>query len=103
MLRNVAPTPVALWKTLTRNRPPSLLTYEKSMSCFCRKPLALRVAQDLVDVAFELGVAEVAELDRHEVAVQAQHRRHADGEVDVGAALREAQLQERVDTCHGVT
>ena len=62
--------------------------------------LLLRGAQDLVDVALELGVAEVAELDRHQVAVQPQHRRHADGEVDVGAALREAELQERVDTGH---
>ena len=26
MLRNVAPTPVALWNTFTRKRPPSLLT-----------------------------------------------------------------------------
>ena len=71
------------------------------MSCPCAEPLALRLGQDLGDVAFELGVAQVAELDRHQVAVHAQHRRHADGEMDVGAALREAELQECVDACHG--
>jgi hypothetical protein len=41
--------------------------------------LALRLAQDFVDVALELGVAQVTKLDRHEVAVQPQHRRNADG------------------------
>src|SRR5690606_15556165 len=62
--------------------------------------LPLAFGQDLVDVAFELRFAEVAELDRHQVAVQTQHRRNADREVHVGAALRQAELQERIDSCH---
>ena len=70
---------------------------------FLPEALALRVGQDLVDVTLELGVSQVAELDRHEVAVQPQHRRHADGEVNVRAALREPQLQECVDACHAFT
>ena len=35
-----------------------------------------------------------------EIAVHAQHRRHADGQVHIGAALLRAELQERVDTRH---
>ena len=38
-----------------------------------------------------------------QVAVHAQHRRQADGEMDVGAALLGAQLEECVDARHGAT
>ena len=56
--------------------------------------------QDLGDVAFELGVAQLAELDRHEIAVHAQHRRYADGQMDIRAALLGAELQERINARH---
>ena len=62
--------------------------------------LQLRLGQDLRDVALELRVAQVAKLDRQQIAVHAQHRRHADGQMQVRAALRRAQLEERVDSCH---
>ena len=61
----------------------------------------LVLGEDLGEVAFELRVADVAELDGHEIAVHAQHGRHTDGEVHVGAALLHAELQERVDASHG--
>ena len=60
----------------------------------------LRRSQNLGDIALELGVAEVAEFDRHQIAEHAQHRRHADRQVQIGAALRHAQFEERVDSCH---
>jgi hypothetical protein len=63
-------------------------------------PLLLRLTEDLFDIAVELRIAEIAELDRHEVAVQTQHGRDADGEVHVRAALRQSELEERVDTGH---
>ena len=56
--------------------------------------ILLRVAQDLHDVTFELGVGQFPELDRHQVAVHAKHRRYAHGQVDVGTALGEAEFQE---------
>jgi hypothetical protein len=40
------------------------------------------------------------ELDGQQVAVHAQHRRHPDREVYIGAALGKAQLQECIDTRH---
>ena len=63
--------------------------------------LLLGGGEDFADVGLELGGAEVAELDRHEIAMQAEHRRHADGEVHVGAALGQAELQEGIYACHG--
>ncbi len=63
--------------------------------------LLVRRCQDLGDVALELGLGEVAELDRQQLAVHAQHRRHADRQVHVRAALRGAELQECVDSCQG--
>src|SRR5690606_36647665 len=57
-------------------------------------------AHDLGDIAFELRLAQIAELDRQQIAMHAQHGRDADREVDVRAALIGAQLQECVDTGH---
>jgi hypothetical protein len=54
--------------------------------------ILLRIAQDFREVTLKLAVGEFAKLDGHEVAVHAQHWRHADGEMDVGATLGEAQL-----------
>ena len=51
--------------------------------------------------ALEFGIGQIAEFDRHQVAVHAQHRRHADRQMDVGTALGETQFQERVDAWHG--
>jgi hypothetical protein len=65
--------------------------------------LPLRAGQDLTDIAVELGHSQVAEFDRQEIAMHAQHGRHADGEVHVGAALLRAKLKERVDTRQGDT
>ncbi len=62
--------------------------------------LQLVLGQHLGNVAFELGLTQIAEFDGHEIAVHAQHRRHADRQMQVRAALRHAQLQERVDSCH---
>ena len=98
--RNVAPRPVSLRNTLTRKRPPSADTYEKSRSLPLPKYSCWFLREDLGEIALELRVADVAELDRHEVAVHAQHGRHADGQVHVGAALLHAELQERVDAGH---
>jgi hypothetical protein len=61
--------------------------------------LFLLLAQDLEQIALELGVAQIAELDRHQVAVHAQHRRHAHREVHVRTALLGAEFQEGVDAC----
>ena len=61
----------------------------------------LVLGEDLGEITLELRVADVAELDGHEIAVHAQHGRHADGQVHVGAALLHAKLQERVDASHG--
>ncbi len=54
----------------------------------------LGIAEDFHDVAFELRIRQVAELDRHQFAIHAQHGRNADGQVDVGAALGKAEFQE---------
>ena len=62
--------------------------------------LQLRLGQHLGDVGLEFRLAQVAKLDRHQIAVHAQHRRHADRQVQIGAALGHAQLEERVDSCH---
>ena len=62
--------------------------------------LELRLGQHLGDIGLEFRVAQIAELDRHQVPVHAQHRRHADGQVQVRAALCDAELEERVDSCH---
>jgi hypothetical protein len=56
--------------------------------------------QDLHDVAFELGVAQIAELDGFEIAMLAHHRRYADSQMNIRATLLRAKFQERVDTCH---
>ncbi len=66
----------------------------------CVQTLLLFVRQDFEQIGFEFGIAQLAELDRAQVAVHAQHRRHADRQVDVGAALREPEFQECVDACH---
>ena len=60
----------------------------------------LVLGEDLGEITLELRIADVAELDRHQVAVHAQHGRHADGQVHVGAVLLHAKLQERVDASH---
>ena len=67
----------------------------------CLEALLLGGCQDLADIALEFGVAQIPELDRHQVAVHPEHGRYADGQVDVGAALREAELQEGIDAGHG--
>ena len=64
--------------------------------------LHLRLGEHLGDVALELGLAQVAEFDRHQIAVHPQHRRHADRQVQIGAALGDTQLEEGVDSCHNV-
>jgi len=58
-------------------------------------------AHDLGDVAFQLGLAQVAKLDGHQIAMHAQHRRQTDCEMNVGAALVAAELQKGVYTGHG--
>ena len=102
MARNAAPMPVSLRNTLTRKRPPSADTYEKSMSLPSRSCFLLARSQHLGDVAFELRLTQVAKLDGHQIPVHAQHRRHADGQMQIGATLGHAQLEERVDSCHNV-
>src|SRR5690606_13484459 len=64
------------------------------------KAFPLRLGQDFVDVTLELGLAEIAKLDRHQVAVESQHRRNADREVHVGASLSQTELEEGVDARH---
>ena len=56
--------------------------------------------QDLHHVGLEFGTAEVAKPDRHEVAAHAQHGRHAHGEVYVGTALGQAELEKGVNAWH---
>ncbi len=63
----------------------------------------LVVRQDLQDIALEFDVREFAKLDRHQVAVHPQHRRHTDRQVDIGAALCETEFQECVDSGHRVS
>ena len=63
--------------------------------------LGLVLGEDFSQVTLELRVADVAELDGHQVAIHAQHGRNADGQVHVGAVLLHAELQERVDASHG--
>ena len=60
----------------------------------------LVLGQNLGDVAFEFRISEIAELDRDQVAVHAHHGRHADGQVQIRAALRDGELEECVDSCH---
>src|SRR5262249_15039298 len=62
--------------------------------------LAAAGIQDLVDQARRLLVGQRAILDRSQFAVQTDERWQADGEVDVGAAVLPAELQERVDSRH---
>ena len=59
--------------------------------------LVLRAGEDLRYVALELRRAHVAELDRQQIAVHAQHGGHADRQVHVRAPLLCAELQKRVD------
>ena len=63
--------------------------------------LLLGFRQDFDDIAFEFGIAEIAKLDRHQVAVEPQHRGYAHGEMNVGTSLRQAQFQKCIDACHG--
>ncbi len=62
--------------------------------------LQLRLGQHLGDVALELGLAQIAEFDGHQIAVHSQHRRHADRQMQIRAALGDTQLEEGVDSCH---
>ena len=62
--------------------------------------LLLILGQNFEHVTFELGVRQLAKFDRHQVAIHAQHRRHADGQVHVGTALCEAEFQERINASH---
>ncbi|GFE84543.1 hypothetical protein GCM10011487_65430 [Steroidobacter agaridevorans] len=62
--------------------------------------LLVAAIHDLDDVALELGLAQVAELDRQQVAMHSQHGRQADREMDVGAALVGAELQKGVYSGH---
>ncbi len=39
--------------------------------------------QDLAHVAVEFGIGQLPELDRQQIAIHAQHRRHPDCEVHV--------------------
>jgi hypothetical protein len=63
--------------------------------------LVLILGEDLGEIALELRVADIAELDGHEIAVHAQHGWDADGKMHVGTALLHAELQERIDAGHG--
>ncbi len=47
----------------------------------------LSLAGDLCDIAFQLGLAQFAELDRHQIAVHSQQRGDRHREVDVRASL----------------
>ncbi len=52
--------------------------------------LQLVLRQHLGDVALEFRLAQIAEFDGHQIAVHAQHRRHADGQMQVRATLGHA-------------
>ena len=52
--------------------------------------LELRLGQYFGDVGFEFRVAQIAEFDRHQIPVHAQHRRHAYREVQIRASLGHA-------------
>jgi len=39
------------------------------------------------DIGFEFGIAQIAEFDRHQIPLHAQHGRHTDRQVQVRAAL----------------
>jgi hypothetical protein len=80
MERKAAPMPVSFRNTLTRKRPPSAETYEKSALA---QGFQLRLGQHFCDVAFQLGFAEVTEFDGREVPMHAQHGRHADRQMQV--------------------
>ncbi len=64
------------------------------------KTLLLSVGQYLLDVVLELGATEIAKLDRHEIAVQAQHWRNPDRKMHIGATLCQPELEECVNSCH---
>ncbi len=52
----------------------------------------LVLGENLGDIALELGIAQFAKLDRHQITVHAQQGRYADRQVYVGAALLGAEL-----------
>ena len=54
--------------------------------------LGLGTGQDLGDVAFQLRGAQVTEFDRQQVAVHTEHRRDADGQMNIGATLLRAEF-----------
>src|SRR5581483_3594441 len=60
--------------------------------------LGLRASEDLADIAFELPGTQISEFNGKQIAVHAQHGRHADRQMYVGAALLRAKLEKRVDT-----
>ena len=64
------------------------------------KPVTLVFGQDFVDISLQFSIAEIAKADRGQVAMQPEHRGDADREVDIGAALLQAEFQERIDFCH---
>jgi len=84
MWRNVAPSPVSF----------ADVREVEIVAAF--EMLALVFGEHLVEVAFEFDVAEIPELDGHQVAVHPQHRRHPHCEMDVGTALGQSQLQKSV-------
>ncbi len=65
--------------------------------------LSLRAREDLGDVPLEFRHPQLTEFDGQEIAVHAKHRRYADGQVHVRAALLRPQLQERVNTRQSLT
>ena len=64
------------------------------------KPVALVFGQDFVDISLQFGVAKIAKADWSQVAMQPEHRRDANREVNIGASLLQAEFQERIDSCH---
>src|SRR5580658_7307180 len=66
------------------------------------KLLILVAGEDLADVALKFRHAQVAELDRQQVAVHAQHGRNTHREVHIRATLLRAELQERINACQAV-
>ncbi len=66
----------------------------------CVESFLLVLRQDLEHVSFEFGIRQLPELNWHQVAIHAQHRRHADGEMHIRAALGETEFEKCVDTSH---
>ncbi len=62
--------------------------------------LLLRLGQHFRDIRFEFCLSQVAEFNGNQVAVHAHHWRHAHGQVQVGAALCDGELEKGVDSCH---